>query len=488
MQTTRQDAKPSLRPLIHMISRILPLVALFSSSHSFVDAAGPLADGQTNLIAYWGQNLNKQVASFKSSPEVSLADVCKNTKYNIIHIKGILSYYTVKGYPGVDFNNHCSFPLNVFHNWPIVSKNGLSLLDCATNVGKDITTCQAMGKKVVLVIDPLDFMNKTATLPNGANAVADNIWNLFLGGTSEFRPFGPNVVVDGIDLHIWSNNPDGVKDLAINLKTKMGSKYIFAASPRCQYPDYLFSPTAWGDLSPYFDYIITFFLATSNACGFNQNRKGFNLSLTDWSSYAGSLPLIVGLSAWPTNEVILAKPGDYIPVSDFQSQDLISQFTSLAPNFAGFSLLDVSFDMVNLPCKNDPPSKKPRYYSDFLYQQLTLPAGQRGDLTSGSYQCLNVTYVAPSPSPPSPSPAANNGGAKTTTTTTAAAAAGGGGSSAGTVDLNGNNAVNNGGQQPNQGGITAINNAQGTGKPTSDSVGRFAGLSWLLVFGMVLFL
>ncbi|KAJ3025844.1 UNVERIFIED_CONTAM: Chitinase 1 [Siphonaria sp. JEL0065] len=282
-------------------------------------------------------------------PEEPLATVCQTTKYNIIHIKGILSYATVN--PGIDFNNHCSFPLNAFRNWPSVSKNGLSLLDCAASVGKDIATYQTLGKKIVLVIDPLEYMStNTSALPNGADIVAKNIWDLFLGGTSPYRPFGQNVVVDGLDIHIWNNNNNGTLDLAKNLKTLMGSNYIFA----------------------------------------------------------------------------------------------------------------VSFDMVNKPCTNDGATVKPqRLYSDFLYQQLTLPADQRGPLTSDAYMCRNVTVsLHPSPSPsPSPSPTENGGNNNT-----------GGGGVATTTTTSGNNGAIQLGGTTNIHAARTATSAPGK-QPTGGSVG-----------------
>ncbi|ORY37616.1 glycoside hydrolase [Rhizoclosmatium globosum] len=318
-----------------------------------------------------------------------LATLCRTTQYNIIHIKGILSYSTVKGFPGVDFNKYCSFPSQAFRGWPLKSANGLSLLDCSATVGKDITVCQSLGKKIILTIDPLDFMTANGTGTNGAPAVADNIWNLFLGGTSPNRPFGPSVQVDGLDFHIWSNNPNGVVDLATRLRTLMGQKYLFSASPRCAFPDFLINAQYFPTLSQTFDYITTFFLATPNQCGFRANPTGFWQTLQDWSTFTQPLPLIVGLAAWPVATVILATPGDYVNVTDFQSQNLVANMRATAPNFAGFSVMDASLDAVNTPCKNDEKGSL-RRYSDVLWQQLTLPESQVGVNSAGSVACLAV--------------------------------------------------------------------------------------------------
>ncbi|KAJ3075097.1 hypothetical protein HDU98_009165, partial [Podochytrium sp. JEL0797] len=86
--------------------------------------------------------------------------------------------------------------------------------------------------------------------------------------------------------------------------------------------------------------------------------------------------------------------------------------------------------MINTPCLNDPPGQV-RRYSDFVYQQLTLPAAQSGVNTSGAYACTNVTYVAPSPSVGGGGNN-NNGGATT---------GGGGATTGGGSGGNQNNAI-----------------------------------------------
>ncbi|KAJ3075098.1 hypothetical protein HDU98_009166 [Podochytrium sp. JEL0797] len=322
-----------------MVSFKTTIAVLYVATSSCVLALA--LTGQSNLIAYWGQGLNK--ASFPFRPETSLATLCATTKYNIIHIKGILSYATVKGFPGIDFNNHCSFPLNAFHNWQTTSPNGLSLLNCPA-VGADIQTCQGMGKKIILVIDPLDFMSaNSSALPNGAAAVAQNIWNLFLGGTSPWRPFGPNVKLDGIDFHIWSNNPIGVVDLVTIMRQQLGSNYLMSISPRCAWPDYLVQQSNFQSLAPLFDYVTVFFLSTSSVCGFSDNPSGFWTTLGYWSQYVGTIPLVVGLSSWTVDAVIQATPGDYVSPGQWVGEGVVSGLKQNAVNFAGVALMDGEF-------------------------------------------------------------------------------------------------------------------------------------------------
>ena len=64
-----------------------------------------------------------------------------------------------------------------------------------TSVGTDIQTCQSKGKIVTLSLGgaggSVGFSSDSE-----AESFADQIWDMFLGGTSSTRPFG-NAVLDG---------------------------------------------------------------------------------------------------------------------------------------------------------------------------------------------------------------------------------------------------------------------------------------------------
>lgn len=67
---------------------------------------------------------------------------------------------------------------------------GSQLLNCSF-IADDIKTCQAAGKKVTLSIGGAGAGGGTAD-----SAFADQIWDLFLGGSSSTRPFG-DAILDG---------------------------------------------------------------------------------------------------------------------------------------------------------------------------------------------------------------------------------------------------------------------------------------------------
>jgi chitinase len=63
-------------------------------------------------------------------------------------------------------------------------------------IGSDITACQRGGVKVLLSIGGAgQNYNLSSTVPQ----VAAYLWDTFLGGSEESRPFG-NAVLNGIDI------------------------------------------------------------------------------------------------------------------------------------------------------------------------------------------------------------------------------------------------------------------------------------------------
>ena len=64
-----------------------------------------------------------------------------------------------------------------------------------TSVGADIKTCQAKGKIVTLSLGGAGGAVGFSSDADGTQ-FADQIWNLFLGGSSSTRPFG-DAVLDG---------------------------------------------------------------------------------------------------------------------------------------------------------------------------------------------------------------------------------------------------------------------------------------------------
>ncbi|KAJ3099377.1 hypothetical protein HDU97_003250 [Phlyctochytrium planicorne] len=363
--------------LMHQLRSVIALWTLTGLSNA-ATVPSPL------MISYWGQNIAKS-QFLPNQFEDSLGKLCSSRSYNVYHITGMMNYASVNGMPAIDFSNHCSFPTDVFPGWPKTTLSGFSLLNCPS-IGKDIQLCQSLGKKVVLTISPNDaLVESDPNSPRYPVTVAKNVWNLFLGGSSDVRPFG-NVVLDGIDLHIWNNDKVGVELFTKTLRELMGDKYLLS--------DYVFGPSTT-KLS-YFDYITPFFIQSANICGYRGNNPaGFWSTIQQWSDWTKTatpaVTFALGLVSWYVEPWAQATLGDYIPPDEFASKNIVPQIKSTAASFSGFALQDASFDSYNFPCSGQPT----RRYSDVLYQQLTLPSGQNGNNTSTANACVAL----PSPTP-----------------------------------------------------------------------------------------
>jgi chitinase len=126
----------------------------------------------------------------------------------------------------------------------------------------DIKTCQSNGKIVTL------SLGGAAGGGVADSAFADQVWNLFLGGSSTTRPFG-DAVLDGLvsfpTLYSWDLMPirpfrsvdldiEGgsdsyvtfVNQLRSHFSTDTSKKYYISAAPQCPYPDSFIGPSLNG--------------------------------------------------------------------------------------------------------------------------------------------------------------------------------------------------------------------------------------------------
>ncbi|KAG6876471.1 hypothetical protein C0993_002843 [Termitomyces sp. T159_Od127] len=101
-------------------------------------------------------------------------------------------FFSTGGLPEINLSNTCNpTDFGVFA--------GTSLANCQF-LAADIQACQAKGKIITLSLGGATGA-ASFTSDAQAQAFADTIWDLFLGGSSSTRPFG-SAVLDGIDLDI----------------------------------------------------------------------------------------------------------------------------------------------------------------------------------------------------------------------------------------------------------------------------------------------
>ncbi|KAJ7831591.1 glycoside hydrolase family 18 protein [Mycena olivaceomarginata] len=115
-----------------------------------------------------------------------------------------------------------------------------SLMDCS-GLSTAITSCQNNGKLVTISLG-----GGSATVGfashSQATTFAQKIWDMFLGGQSEIRPFG-SAILDGhvlVDLDIEGGPPDWYAAFVKEIKVlSMGAtkQYYITGAPQCPFPD-----------------------------------------------------------------------------------------------------------------------------------------------------------------------------------------------------------------------------------------------------------
>ncbi|KAF9909105.1 Chitinase 1 [Linnemannia zychae] len=173
------------------------------------------------------------------------------------------------GKPILNFASHCvkTFP-------------GSPLLDCP-KIGQDIKACQANGKTIVLSVGGA---SGAYSLPDAASgrAFADQVWDLFLGGSSNTRPFR-SAVLDGIDLDLELGQNYGYAAFVDALRGKFSSgsrPFYITAAPQCPYPDVA---TKEALEQSWFDLVWVQFY--NNYCGVNNFSSG-SFNFATWNNWA----------------------------------------------------------------------------------------------------------------------------------------------------------------------------------------------------------
>lgn len=277
---------------------LLSLLALFLSLVSTI------SDGAGLLVVYWGQNGN----------EGRLTDTCATGRYNIVNI-AFLSTFGSGRTPQINLAGHCP-------------NNGCQM------VGTGIRNCQNRGIKVLLSIGGAVSANYGLASADDARNVADYIWNNFLGGQSNSRPFG-DAVLDGVDFDIEGGQ--GLPFYAA-LATRLsvhgqssGKKLLLTAAPQCVFPDTNLKDAISTGL---FDYVWVQFY--NNFCQYSTNPNGFKSSWGQWNNVPAK-KIFVGLPASQG-----AAGGGFVPPEVLTSQ--ILPFVKSSAKYGGVMLWNKYFD------------------------------------------------------------------------------------------------------------------------------------------------
>ncbi|CAL8461580.1 g1111 [Coccomyxa elongata] len=274
----------------------------------------PAPVGGLNVGAYWGQG------DGSTYNEPSLAASCSN--YNLVYIS---------------FLNNFGYGQNV--------ANGLNLaFHRISATGPEIIQCQAKGVKVILSMGGA-VGNYGFSSAADAISTADQIWNVYLGGSAATRPFG-SAVLDGVDLdveHYTAYYPDFVVRLNSYYVKAAPKKYIMSAAPQCIFPDANIGP-ALAQEGMLFDLIgIQFY--NNNPCDGTPAKVDASYH-NDWAPFAAKYSpapmLVVGLPA----AAAAAPAGGYMSPSD--AADAVKTAATQNPGTAwGFFVYSVATDYTN---------------------------------------------------------------------------------------------------------------------------------------------
>ncbi|KAJ2718354.1 Chitinase 2 [Coemansia sp. Benny D115] len=276
----------------------------------------------SNLVMYWGQNSHGSTNPGEN--QLPLDEYCDKETGDVL-VLSFLSEFNADGLhpPTLNLANSC---LTTFDN--------STLLHCP-NIGKAINKCQKKGKIVVLSLGGASgaygFADDTQ-----AERYADEIWDMFLGGSGQNRPFD-GTVLDGIDLDIEGGSSVGYVRFVQRLRERFiespGRRYYVTAAPQCPYPDFYSGPILD---NAYLDMVFVQFY--NNYCSVDK-PNWFNFE--QWHEWATTI------SANKDVRVYLGVPGSPSAastgyISFDRLEELVNATRSKFSSFGGMMVWDAS--------------------------------------------------------------------------------------------------------------------------------------------------
>jgi len=184
-----------------------------------------------NLVVYWGQNsYGATNPSDTANWQKPIGAYCDDNTIDALPMAFVDIFFGPGSLPSLNLANTCNPTDNT-------TFSGSSLPDCST-LASGIKACQAKGKIVTISLGgatgAIGF-----TSDSQASDFADQVWNLFLGGSSKSRPFG-DAVLDGIDLDIEGGSTTGYTAFVKQIRTHTNNAsktYYVTGAPQCPFPD-----------------------------------------------------------------------------------------------------------------------------------------------------------------------------------------------------------------------------------------------------------
>ncbi|KAF9932885.1 Chitinase 1 [Linnemannia zychae] len=334
-----------------------------------------------NFVNYWGQNSYGAAGGDVQHWQKSLGEYCQSSGGEDVIVVAFLHVFNSmsRGLPRMDLSNQCD-PVSVFP--------GTELLHCP-KTGDGIKLCQSKGKAIILSLGgaagAYGFSNDAE-----ARDFAHTIWNLFLGGSSETRPFD-DAIMDGVDLDIEGGSTIGypafIEELRSLYETDCKKQYYITAAPQCPFPDAYLGATlqsAWVDM--------VFVQYYNNYCG-TQAYGSFNFNFEQWDNWAKTISINKNVRIYlgvPASRT--AANAGY--VSADKLQEIMDNVRCKYSSFGGIMMWDMSQSYGNFDSGIE--------YSIAATKSLKQPR----DLVCGDTEPSNNPAPVPVPTPaPTPAPA-----------------------------------------------------------------------------------
>ena len=249
------------------------------------------AQSSSNLAVYYGQS--------PATDDFTLEQMCQDANVNIVVLAFMTNFFGPAGEPVINFGPATG-------GTPTLGAqkiNATGLLDCPF-LAKNITTCQSLGKKVLLSLGGAQAVTNFSSDAQ-ATSFATNLWNLFGGGTtdSDMRPFG-SVKIDGFDVdnedHSIAHYNTFVSALRKTYSGDTSKQYYISGAPQCPRPDASIPLAAMQTMDFVF---VQFYNNAAAGCdigqpGFIESLKAWSGDLSDNSTVAGKGPkLYIGAPA-----------------------------------------------------------------------------------------------------------------------------------------------------------------------------------------------
>lgn len=184
--------------------------AIVFLSHSSLCKSQVLRDPSerslTSKSSYWGQNsYGATHTSDTANFQQTISYYCQDNSIDVLPVAFLNVFFGPGGLPEVNLANvkHAFLPLfasvvtflsQICNSSDDPVFAGSSLPNCGF-LASSIQACQAKGKIVTLSLGGASG-NNVFSSDAQAQSFADQIWNIFLGGSSPTRPFG-SAVLDG---------------------------------------------------------------------------------------------------------------------------------------------------------------------------------------------------------------------------------------------------------------------------------------------------